>query len=170
MKKKYWKLSLIFMTIIIILTMGLKFHGSLSQVLEQRADFIRNIQMGGNRITFSLASLRYYISCITEPFAALNIFGNIGLFAMLSFFAYGTFFNQKILYSCLYCCLVGIGIELFQYFMWFGAFDISDILLRFIGILTGVLIHMAVFKSNISAKSKNTVPNTIINVVGKSQE
>lgn len=62
MKKKYWKLSLIFMTIIIILTMGLKFHGSLSQVLEQRADFIRNIQMGGNRITFSLASLRYYIS------------------------------------------------------------------------------------------------------------
>ena len=68
--------------------MGLKFHGSLSQVLEQRADFIRNIQMGGNRITFSLASLRYYISCITEPFAVLNIFGNIGLFAMLSFFGY----------------------------------------------------------------------------------
>lgn len=54
--------------------------------------------------------------------------------------------------------------------MWFGAFDISDILLRFIGILIGMLIHMAVFKSNISAKSKNTVPNTIINVAGKSQE
>lgn len=124
--------------------MGLKFHGSLSQALEQRTDFIHNIQMGGNRIAFSLASLRYYISYITEPFAFFNILGNIGPFAILSFLAYGTFFNQKIVYSCLYCSFVGIGIELFQYFMWFGAFDISDIFLRFIGILTGMLIHMAV--------------------------
>lgn len=144
-EKKFWKLSFILMTIIIVLIVGLKFDGSLSRLLEQRDDFISNIQMGGDRYTFSLASLKYYFSCIAEPFALLNILGNIGPFAILAFLACGAFSNNKVLYSMLYCILLGIGIELFQYITWFGAFDISDILLRFTGILIGLLAYYLIF-------------------------
>lgn len=143
--KKIWKYLLFLMTIAIVLVVGLKFDGNLEHLLKQRTDFIRNIQMGGDRITFSFGSLKYYISYITEPFALLNIFGNIGLFAIFVFFACSTFLNKKTLYSCLYCSFWGIAIELIQYFAWLGALDISDILLRFIGILIGSLIYTIVF-------------------------
>ena len=143
--KKIWKYLLFLMTIVIVLVVGLKFDGNLEHLLKQRTDFISNIQMGGDRITFSFESLKYYIFYITEPFALLNISGNIGLFAVFGFLACGTFLNKKTLYSCLYCSFWGIAIELIQYFTWLGFFDISDILLRFIGILIGSLIYTIVF-------------------------
>ena len=73
MKKNVWKKALIFMTIIVFLLIGLKFDGNLSHLLEQRADFMNNVQMGGSRYSLSLASLKYYVSYITEPFAFRNI-------------------------------------------------------------------------------------------------
>lgn len=140
MKKRFSEISLILMTIVIVLIVGLKYDGNLSHLLKQRADFISNIQMGGNRYIFSFSNLKYYISYITEPFALLNILGNIVPFIMLSFFAYGAFSNKKMIYTWIYCFFVGIGIELFQYFTWFGVFDISDIVLRLVGTLIGVFI------------------------------
>lgn len=136
---KKWPLRL--MTLFAFLILGLKFDGNLSQLLQRRKDFINNIQMGGERYSLSFASLKYYIAYITEPFAFINIFGNIGLFAILAFFARISFSKNSILYSFFYCLLAGIFIELFQYITWFGAFDISDIVLRFVGILMGISIY-----------------------------
>ena len=142
MRKRSWKIFLILMTIAVVLAVGLKFNGSFPQLLKQREDFIRNVQMGGDRYTFSFASLKYYFSCITEPFAFLNIFGNIGSFAVLTVLACGAFSDQSIWYGVLYGCLIGIGIEVFQYMTWFGAFDISDIFLRCAGSLVGYLLYV----------------------------
>ena len=146
MKKNVWKKALIFMTIIAFLLIGLKFDGNLSHLLEQRADFMNNVQMGGSSYSLSLASLKYYVSYITEPFAFRNIFGNAGLFAGLSFCACGAFSDKKLLSSWAYSFSIGVGIELFQYFTCFGAFDLSDILLRFAGIMAGILMYIAVSK------------------------
>lgn len=139
MKRRGWKLSLILMTIAILLIIGVKFDGSLSNIWKQREDFISNIQMGGDRYTFSFASIRHYMFHIIEPYAMRNILGNIGPFVILAFLACGAFPGRKILYSWLYCLFWGIGIEVFQYLTWFGAFDISDIVLRAVGILVGIL-------------------------------
>ena len=137
---KKWPLRL--MTLFTFLILGLKFDGNLSRLLERRTDFTNNIQMGGERYSLSIASLKYYIAYITEPFAFINIFGNIGLFALLALFSCISFSKSSILYSFFYCLLAGICIELFQYITWFGVFDISDIVLRFIGILMGISIHL----------------------------
>lgn len=133
------------MTVIIILIAGLKFDGSLAHVWERRSDFISNIKMGGMRYSFSFASLKYYLSCITEPFAFLNIAGNTGMFAVLAFLCCGAFSRKKIRRSLLYCLLLGTGIEAFQYLTWFGAFDSSDIVLRFAGTAAGIMLYFAVF-------------------------
>lgn len=76
MKKKYWKQLFILLTIAILLIIGLKFDGNLLHLLKQREDFISNVQMGGERYSFSFASLKYYLSYISEPFAFINILGN----------------------------------------------------------------------------------------------
>ena len=136
---KKWPLRL--MTLFIFLVVGLKFDGSLPRLLERRSDFINNIQMGGERYSLSFASLKYYISYITEPFAFGNIFGNIGLFTILAFFSCISFSKSNILYGFFYCLLIGICIEIFQYITWFGAFDLSDIVLRLVGILMGIFIY-----------------------------
>lgn len=141
MKKKYWKQLFILLTIAILLIIGLKFDGNLLHLLKQREDFISNVQMGGERYSFSFASLKYYLSYISEPFAFINILGNIGPFTILAFLASGVFLKKNLLKSLLYCLLLGIGIELFQYATWFGAFDLADILLRLIGALLGLLIY-----------------------------
>lgn len=141
MKKTYWKLLFMLMTIAIILIVGLKFDGSISHLVQQREDFINNVQMGGERYSLSFSSLKYYLSYIAEPFALINVLGNIGPFVILAFFACGAFSKNNIIYSLLYCFLFGIGIELFQYATWFGAFDLSDILLRLIGTLIGILAY-----------------------------
>lgn len=158
MVKNIWKWSFIFMTIIIVLTVGLKYDGSLSRMLERRSDFINNVQMGGDRYTFSFASLKYYLSCVTEPFAFKNIFGNAGSFAVLAFLACGAFPQKKVLYSFLYCFILDVGIELFQYLTWFGALDVSDIFLRMAGILVGILVYFIAFaKIKQSSRTAKTV-------------
>lgn len=142
MKKKSKRVLLVLMTLLVICILGIQFDGNLSGLLERRADFIYNVKtLGGYRYTFSLASLKYYASCITEPFAFANIGGNIGIFAIFSFFVCVSFFSEKKLHALLYCSLVGILIELFQYFTWFGVFDVSDIILRVIGSLTGIFFY-----------------------------
>lgn len=141
MKKKFWNLSFILISIMIVLFMGLKFDGSLERLFVRRQDFIRNIHMGGHRYSFRLSSLSYYLRNITEPFALLNIGGNIGPFAVLSFFTCGVLSKKRCFYSFLYCIFWGIGIEIFQYVTWFGAFDVSDILLRLIGTLMGLFVY-----------------------------
>ena len=129
MKKNVWKKALIFMTIIAFLLIGLKFDGNISHLLEQRADFMNNVQMGGSRYSLSLASLKYYVSYITEPFAFRNIFGNAGLFAGLSFCACGAFSDKKLLSSWAYSFSIGVGIELYKYFTRLGTCVIYVILL-----------------------------------------
>lgn len=142
MKKKSKRLLLALITLLVTLVLGIQFNGNLSRLLEQRADLIYNITvLGGYRYTFSFASLKYYISHITEPFAFVNIGGNIGIFALFSFFVCIFLSSKKKLFSLLYTFLVGIFIELFQYFTWFGVFDISDIILRLIGSLVGIFLY-----------------------------
>lgn len=140
-KKRFWKPALIFVTLGIVLLAGLQFDGNVSHLLKRRSDFISNIQMGGHRYSFSFASLKYYLSSITEPFAWINIFGNLIPFVILSFLACGAFSSRKVLYSLIYCFSIGVGIELLQYVTWLGAFDISDILVRSLGILAGIAVY-----------------------------
>lgn len=154
MKIKPQKWLLVLITLFVFLILGLKFDGSLSRLLEHRINFINNIQMGGERCSLSFASLKYYITYITEPFAFVNIFGNIGLFVMLAFFACVSFSTKNVLYGFFYSLFVGICIELFQYIAWFGAFDISDIVLRFIGILMGIVIYYLYYLYSTVKKAK----------------
>lgn len=109
--------------------------------LNKEKTLLAMCKWGGERYSFSFASLKYYLSYISEPFAFINILGNIGPFTILAFLASGVFLKKNLLKSLLYCLLLGIGIELFQYATWFGAFDLADILLRLIGALLGLLIY-----------------------------
>lgn len=139
--KKSQKWLLIISTLLVFFIFGIQFDGSLSHLLERRMDFVNNVQMGGERCSLSFASLKYYISCITEPFAFVNVFGNIGLFMVFAFLVCFSFPGKPAFSSFLYCLCVGIFLELFQYITWLGAFDISDIALRFAGSFMGIAVY-----------------------------
>lgn len=74
-------------------------------------------------------------------FFATNFFGNIFLFIPLAYFLNELFKSSKSTVTIVIGSLVSLLIELFQYTLKIGVFDIDDILLNTIGIIVGEILY-----------------------------
>lgn len=70
-----------------------------------------------------------------------NLIGNVAAFVPLGMFLPGLWKKGRNLFLCMGSGLIFVlGIELFQLFSGFGAFDVDDILLNGVGILIGYVL------------------------------
>lgn len=139
--KFIWWIYIILLFLIVIV----KFKGSFAQ-LENK---ISATPFGANCNIIPFDTIKMLIDYYSEGWARLNIFGNIIPFMPFGFFlplAFGKMNKFRFVFIC------GLSFvlfaEIFQFFTRLGSFDIDDIFLNMIGIISGYLI-MKFFKVDI---------------------
>lgn len=139
--KFIWWIYIILLFLIVIV----KFKGSFAQ-LENK---INATPFGANCNIIPFDTVKMLIDYYSEGWARLNIFGNIIPFMPFGFFL-PLAFRKMNKFRFVFICGLSFVLfaEIFQFFTRLGSFDIDDIFLNMIGIISGYLI-MKFFKVDI---------------------
>lgn len=101
-------------------------------------------------------TIRMYINYAYKLNSFENLAGNIVVFVPFGFlFPYVIKKGKNFLVMLLHVFLLVLGIEVFQLFSAFGAFDVDDILLNCLGAVTGYLFYLIYHKICAAYKSPN---------------
>ncbi|MGL5259026.1 MAG: VanZ family protein [Lachnospiraceae bacterium] len=100
-----------------------------------------------------LKTIKMYIKYFPKHNAVANLFGNILVFVPFGFMLPSIWTKaKKCMITLFWGLLFVVGIETFQLFSAFGAFDVDDILLNMLGIMLGYLLF--VFFQNVNEKQE----------------
>lgn len=131
---------------LLILFVILKFDGTFERIItlneiinEMRAEGALNI----NLTLFN--TIKPYITDIREPYAFVNIIGNIVPFIPLGGLAF-FLTNKKNILTLSFCLIIIFIIEMMQFYCRIGFFDVDDIFLNMIGALIGNVIVFILYR------------------------
>ena len=150
MKRKIFVLLFIVYVVFLVLIVVLKFDGSFDRIIALHSSIIENEKYGIQTTNFILfKSIFPYFKNITEPYALINIMGNIIPFLPLGFFVSTIIFETRFFKTIVMCLLIILAIECTQLVFKIGFFDVDDIFLNSLGCLVGYVISLFFYKIDI---------------------
>ncbi|MGN1313438.1 MAG: VanZ family protein [Lachnospiraceae bacterium] len=143
-EKRRKRIMLFFFFYLIILLKLVIFKYPIDYLLDIVKSWEKGVILEGlSTANFTLGkSIRMYIRYFPRLNGFQNLFGNVLAFIPFGFLLPLCFERSKKWWQVfLWSLLLVMGIELFQLFSAFGAFDVDDILLNMLGCLIGYLVY-----------------------------
>ncbi|OOO00011.1 MAG: hypothetical protein ATN35_09675 [Epulopiscium sp. Nele67-Bin004] len=139
MTEKSYKIVFATYMILLVLTVLLKFDGSFERILSLRERIIQyetlyNIR---NMNLVPFRNISSYLGSITESYAFINIVGSTIAFIPLGYLVSIIFSNNKLGGTLVTSFAIILVIEILQFVLKIGFFDIDDIMLSLVGVLIG---------------------------------
>lgn len=130
--------------IILFIFVVLKFNGDISSIVDRIRVISENRVLGIWNINITpLQSTSYYFRHITNLYAFYNIAGNIVLFIPFGFLVSLVCIKKIDFFKTMLVCISTIiFIEIFQFILMIGFFDIDDIILNTLGCLSGFVVFI----------------------------
>lgn len=141
-KKK--KINIIFFIYLLIVIKLIIFKYPLDQMRAIAASWEKNVILEGlDTANFTLfKTIRMYIDYSYKLNSFENLVGNVVVFIPFGFlFPYVIKWGKNFFVMLFHAFLFVLGIEVFQLFSAFGAFDVDDILLNCCGAVIGYLLY-----------------------------
>lgn len=142
-KKK--KIRIVFFIYLLIVIKLIIFKYPLYQLKAIAASWEKNVILEGlDTANFTLfKTIRMYIDYSYKLNSFENLVGNIVVFVPFGFlFPYVIKWGRNFLVMLFHAFIFVLGIEVFQLFSAFGAFDVDDILLNCFGAVLGYLTYL----------------------------
>ncbi len=147
-KQKMLKLVFYLYLLFVFFVVAIKFTGNNLDVIINRWDIISSAKEAGERNInlVPFATISNYMRQFSQPYAYMNIVGNLIVFIPFGFLFPMVYPNRKSFFSVFVTCFVTVvGIELFQYTTCLGFCDIDDLILNMLGCVVGYVIYTMTF-------------------------
>lgn len=142
MRKSHYLLKVIFFLYLLLVIRLIIFKYPMDVLREIAASWERGVVLEGlDTANFTLfKTIRMYIHYAYKLNSFENLVGNVVVFIPFGFlFPYVLPMGKHFLLMLLHAFIFVLGIEVFQLFSAFGAFDVDDILLNCLGAVLGYL-------------------------------
>jgi glycopeptide antibiotics resistance protein len=139
-KSKWLKIIFISYLLLLMFFVVLKLN---KPVLERIESINENIELGyWNYNLVPFRSIKPYLKNLSNSYAYLNILGNIIPFMPIGLVLpqITSWKHKVIVRNCIFMLLIIVFIEILQFITKLGYLDIDDILLNYIGCLTGYML------------------------------
>lgn len=145
MKKSQSVLKVIFFLYLLLVIRLIIFKYPIERLSEIASSWEKGVVLKGlNSANFTLfKTIRMYIDYAYKLNSFENLAGNVVVFIPFGFlFPYAHKWGKHFFVMLLNAFLFVLGIEVFQLFSAFGAFDVDDILLNCLGAVSGYLLYL----------------------------
>ncbi|MGE7942672.1 VanZ family protein [Lysinibacillus xylanilyticus] len=140
MFKTIWKSIFTIYLLILLIFVVFKFNGDVYSVINT-IQTNKDRGVGVNLIPFS--TIGAYISDINDSVSIINILGNIIPFIPMGFIIPMAFPSQRNVFKTIISSLLLIfSIEILQFILFLGSFDIDDIILNLLSCFIGFMLFI----------------------------